>query len=94
MTFCAGEQCFQWDTFVAPIKEDGLLGLDFLCTQDYTMNKLPLVLNQRKFPVAVTLGDVKAAQVTLKQDVVIPVVSVCCQRGNSGKSTLWETCST
>ena len=92
VSFCAGEQCFQWDMFVAPIKEDGLLGLDFLCAQDYAMDKSSLVLNQRMVPVTVTGGDVQAVTSGSEAGCDHPSrAPVRCQRGSSGGSTRCET---
>ena len=49
ITFCAGERCFQCDMFVVAIKEDRVLGLDFLCAQDYIMNNRRWSLIKERF---------------------------------------------
>ena len=34
ISFCAGSQMYTWHVLIAPIKEDGLLGMDFLFTHN------------------------------------------------------------
>ena len=40
-----GKDIFKWDIFVATIREDGLIGLDFLQHFNYNLNKDGLKLN-------------------------------------------------
>ena len=72
-TFQAHGQFFGWDMYVAPIKEHGLLVLDFLFTQDFMMNTDTLHLNGQKVACELHVqATLSAARVTVAQDTVIP----------------------
>ena len=50
LEFKVNKDIFCWDVFVAPIREDGLIGLDFLQIHDYVLGaKTGLRLNNRKY---------------------------------------------
>lgn len=36
--FTIGKSTFEWDMYVAPIREDGLIGLDFLYSHNYVLS--------------------------------------------------------
>ena len=74
-TFQADGHVFEWDMYVGPIKEDGLLGLDFLHAHDYALNWSALHLNGPSVVCELHGSPVKATRVALMDDVVIPAVS-------------------
>ena len=49
LEFKIQKDIFKWDVFVAPIREDGLMGLDFLQAHNYVLGaEFGLKLNKKK----------------------------------------------
>jgi len=72
-----GKDVFQWDVFVANIREDGLLGLDFLHNFNYNLNKHGLKLNGKKYDTVIENVSLRAVRVTCNKDFVLPAESEC-----------------
>lgn len=73
MKFVVGDKEFQWLMYIAPLAEDGLLGMDFLYAHDYVLGaRTGLKLNGRKVPTQITDSPLCAKRVTMAADTVIP----------------------
>ncbi len=67
---------FPWMCFVAPIREDGLLGLDFLQAHSYVLSaENGLKLNKKKYPTLVQKVNLRAITVKCNGSVAIPAFS-------------------
>ena len=66
------------DMYVAPIRENGLLGLDFLYAQNYSLSaeKGPK-LNGKKVHTVIQTVPLRAVHVSVKYETVIPANSQC-----------------
>jgi len=67
-----GKDHFQWDILVAAIREDGLLGLDFLHHFDYNLNKSGLKLGGKKYETLIENVPLRAVRVTCAEDICLP----------------------
>ena len=73
MKFTAGGRKFEWDMYIAPIVEDGLIGMDFLFANNYELgSRHGLRLNGRGVPTESQLVNIRAARLTLLEDTDIP----------------------
>ena len=82
---------YKWDMFIAPIKDDGLLGLDFLQNHNYSLSaKNGLRLKNRKCATILKKSQVTVNRVLCRDNVVIPaqcemiVAGYCRQNDTSG----------
>lgn len=67
---------FQWQCFVAPIREDGLLGLDFLQAHNYVLSaESGLKLNKKKYPTLIEKVSMRAIRIRCDGTVTIPAFS-------------------
>ena len=75
LTFYVGGKPFTWDVLIAPIADDGMLGLDFLCAHDFEFTGTGLWLQGRRVPLdwEGQLRPVGAA--VAAQDEVLPACS-------------------
>ena len=76
-----GTDIFQWDVFVATIREDGLLGLDFLHNFDYNPSKNGLKLKGKKYETVIENVPLRAVRVICNKDIVLPAQSECLVSG-------------
>ncbi len=75
---------FQWQCFVAPIREDGLLGLDFLQAHKYVLSaENGLKLNNRKYPTIIQKVNLRAIKVKCNGSVTVPAFSEVIIEGES-----------
>ena len=66
----------RWDVFVAPIREDELLGLDFLQAYNYVLGaEFGLKLNKKKYKTVIQKVPLRAIRIRCKETVVIPACS-------------------
>ena len=64
---------FKWDMYVAPIREDGLLGLDFLFKNNFSLGtNHGLRLNGKKYPTVIETAPYGIARVKSKDCVTVP----------------------
>ena len=76
LTFKIQKDIFTWDVFIAPIREDGLLGLDFLQNHNYALSALSgLKLNKKRYSTNVHRVPYRAIRVTLKEETILPAYS-------------------
>ena len=76
LEFRVNKNVFSWDFCVAPIREDGLIGLDFLQCHDYMMGaKSGLKLNNKKYDTIVEKVPLRAVRVICRDDVLVPANS-------------------
>jgi len=68
-------QWFEYTVFVAPIREDGLIGMDFLYDFDYQLSGLRL--NGKRCATFVEKIPLRAVRVTSRAKVKIPANSEC-----------------
>lgn len=72
LTFKVNNSNFEWDVFVANIHEDGILGLDFLFANDYSLSaKYGLKLNGKKCH-CITEQSTFVAKVRASEEIIIP----------------------
>ncbi|KAK3088259.1 hypothetical protein FSP39_016699 [Pinctada imbricata] len=83
-TFKIRNDTFKWDIYVAPIREDGLLGLDFLYYHNFTIGtKNGFRLNGRKYPSQIQIAPFGISRVTCETKAIIPKNSQCIVYGNT-----------
>lgn len=76
LEFKVNRDIFSWNMLVAPIREDGLIGLDFLQFHDYVLSaKSGLRLNNRKYMTVTESVPFRAVRVTCKEEVTVPANS-------------------
>lgn len=76
LEFKVNKDIFSWDVFVSPIREDGLIGLDFLQFHDYVLGaKTGLRLNNRKYTTVIEKVPFRAVRVMCREDTVVPANS-------------------
>lgn len=67
---------FEWEMYVTPIREDGLLGLDFLYNHKYVCGvDQGLRLNGKKYPTFIQMAPFGVSRVSCKTETVIPANS-------------------
>ena len=78
ITFATSGQSFKHTVYIAPIREDGLIGMDFLMENDYQLSaKSGLKLNGKKCRTFFHKTPLRAVRVTVGQKVKIPANSEC-----------------
>ena len=76
--FVAGGEHFEWEMYVAPIAEEGLIGMDFLYAHDYVLSaRAGMKLNGRKVATEVQNATCRALNVATRADTVVPANSQC-----------------
>jgi len=88
LEFKIKKETYKWSVFVAPIREDGLLGLDFLQEHNFALSaEKGLRLNGKKCPTIVEKVPYRAVRVQSTETVVIPAYSEMVVKGHcpSGK---------
>ena len=66
-------QDFEHKMYVAPIAEEGLLGMDFLCANDYELGaRYGLKLNGQQIYTEDRDLAIRVARVTLQEDIIVP----------------------
>ena len=100
LEFKVNKDIFCWDVFVASIREDGLIGLDFLQFHDYMLGaKTGLRLNNRKYTTFIERVPFRAVRVMCREDTVVPANSEFILEGEgnsmllSSKYALISPCS-
>ena len=89
LEFRIKNEVFSWDFCVAPIREDGLIGLDFLQANDYVMGaKSGLRLNNRKYETVVEKVPLRAVRVICKENVTVPANSEFILEGGANSLSL------
>ena len=88
ITLKIGRDSFQWDVLVAAIREDGLLGLDFLQHYDYNLNTNGLRLQGRKYETVIENVPIRAVRVTCAEDISLPPDSECVIPGITPSSSV------
>ena len=86
LEFKVNRDIFSWNMLVAPIREDGLIGLDFLQFHDYVLSaKSGLRLNNRKYRMVTESVPFRAVRVTCKEEATVPANSefILTGQGNS-----------
>lgn len=86
LEFKVNRDIFSWDMLVAPIREDGLIGLDFLQFHNYVLSaKAGLKLNNRKYMTVTERVPFRAVRVICKEEVRVPANSefILAGEGNS-----------
>ena len=86
LEFKVNRDIFSWNMLVAPIREDGLIGLDFLQFHDYVLSaKSGLRLNNRKYRTVTESVPFRAVRVTCKEEALVPANSefILAGEGNS-----------
>ena len=77
LEFMVNKNIFCWDVFVAPIREDGLIGLDFLLFHDYVLGeKTGLLLNNRKYTNFIEKVPFRAVRVMCREDGKFKIYSL------------------
>ncbi|MES9883969.1 MAG: reverse transcriptase family protein, partial [Sedimenticola sp.] len=103
LEFNIQKDTFHWRCFVAPIREDGLLGLDFLQANKYVLSAdSGLRLNKKKYSTIVQKVPFRAIRVSCQETTVLPAYSemvisgtcdgVCQEINQSLVSPLTDTC--
>lgn len=91
LEFKVHRDTFFWDMLVAPIREDGLIGLDFLQFHDYVLGaKTELRLNNRKYTTVVERVPFRAVRVICREEVTVPANSEFILEGE-GNSLLLDS---
>ena len=76
LEFKIQKDTFQWDVFIAPIREDGLLGLDFLQAHNYVLGaEFGLKLNKKKYKTVIQKVPLHAIRIRCKETTVLPACS-------------------
>ena len=86
LEFKVNRDIFSWNRLVAPIREDGLIGLDFLQFHDYVLSaKSGLRLNNRKYRTVTESVPFRAVRVTCQKEATVPANSefILAGQGNS-----------
>ena len=86
LEFKVNRDIFSWNMLVAPIREDGLIGLDFLQFHDYVVSaKSGLRLNNRKYRTVTESVPFRAVRVTCKEEATVSANSefILAGQGNS-----------
>lgn len=87
LSFTIHKDVFKWKFFIAPISEDGLLGLDFLQENNFNLSAdQGLRLNKKKYPTQMQTSVYRAVRVKCSKSVVVParsemVIEGCCANG-------------
>lgn len=82
LEFKVNRDVFSWKMLVAPNRDDGLIGLDFLQFHDYvSCAKTGLRLNNQRFRTVVERVPFRAVQITCKKDVTVTANSECILQG-------------
>ena len=78
MDFLIGDNVYQWNMYIAPIAEDGLLGMDFLYDNDFVFGaEGGLQLNGYHVDIELEGNNAIAQRIQLNEDIVIPAMSEC-----------------
>ena len=88
LEFKIKKETFRWTVFIAPIRDDGLLGLDFLQEHNFVLSaENGLRLNGKKCPTLIQKVPYRAIRVCCKETVVVPAYSEMVLEGypSSGK---------
>lgn len=83
LTFIVSGRTFTWDTYIAPISDDGLLGMDFLFAHDFSLNIGGLQLDGHFMDTEVEGIRPSLCKVALSKDSIIPARSECVLDGTS-----------
>jgi len=76
--FKASGQLFQFQVFIAPIREDGLIGMDFLHINDYQLSaRKGLRLNNKKISTIIERVPLRAVRITTNSRITIPGNTEC-----------------
>ena len=75
LTFTIGEGEYKWRAYVAPICEDGLLGMDFLCRQNFRLDSASLTLGQNKVMMELWGSAGPQYSVHVQADTLVPAWS-------------------
>ncbi|MCG7870380.1 MAG: hypothetical protein JAY74_28925 [Candidatus Thiodiazotropha taylori] len=76
LDFKIQKDVFKWDVFIAPIREDGLLGLDFLQAHNYVLcANSGLKLNNKKYKTIIEKVSLRAIRILCKETVILPACS-------------------
>lgn len=74
--FVANAIKFEWDMYVAPITEDGLIGMDFLFAHDLQLGaRYGFELNGQRIHTQTQCVCIPAVRITLLEDTVVPANS-------------------
>ena len=92
MKFVAGNEHFEWRMYIAPIQEDGLVGMDFLYYNDYALGaKTGLKLNGKKIHTVKNVDAMGALRVVAASRQLIPARSQLIMEGLSTTGNLGTT---
>ena len=87
--FKVNKDLFTWEVCVAPIREDGLIGLDFLQTHEYMLGaKAGLRLDNRKYDTIIEKVPLRAVRVICREDVIVPANSEFILEGEGNSMSL------
>ena len=75
ITFNTDSHTYRWRVLVAPIQEDGLLGMDFLFAQNFKLSRKGLKLNGHKVKTITEGLNLEDVAVCVNKDTVIPANS-------------------
>ena len=75
ITFNTDSQTYRWRVLVAPIEEEGLLGMDFLFAQNFELSKRWLKLNGQVVKTEAEGLNLEDVSVCAMKDTVIPAYS-------------------
>ena len=76
--FVANGEHFEWEMYVAPIAEEGLIGMDFFHAHDYILSaRAGMKLNGRKVATEVQIATCRTMNVATRADTVVPTNSQC-----------------
>ncbi len=76
MKVVASGQCFEWQMYVAPIADDGLIGMDFLYAHDYVLSaRAGMKLSGKKIATETQDVALRAMRITASTDTVVPANS-------------------
>ena len=79
-----GTANFAWKVYVAPIKDDGLLGYDFLYNYDCAFEaRRGLRINDHWVTCDVIKGPPRVARVSLTRETMVPALSECIVEGTA-----------
>ena len=70
--FKTGHQEYTWQVLIAPIEEDGLLGMDFLFAQNFELSIKGLKLNGQQVATDIEGISLNHVRVSVREDTVIP----------------------
>lgn len=87
ITFETENDVYVWDVFIAPIKDSGLIGLDFLYHHEFQLSGLGLKLNGQIVPTKIEGTLPKVCRVALAETVTVPAGSEVVVNGITGNFT-------